>query len=119
MLRLFRRKPALIALTKSLARRPSEERHHRQLRDAGSGQDPDLRTGPAATHRLHASPRFHMGRFGNRRGNRRDGDIKGLHRGMLFYPPGRCTIFPAAGRPIEDALTRAVKAHCAKTAFVP
>ena len=97
-------KAGVIALTKSLGKELAALRHRGQLRDAGGGQDRDLRPDDAGAHRLHAveDPARALRQGGRDRG----AGARSAPRRTTPSPPARCSTFPAGGRRIDPARKR-------------
>ena len=89
-------KAGVIALTKSLGKELAAARHPGQRRDAGGGEDRDLRPDDAAAHRLHAveNPDGPL-RAGARSSPRW---WPGWRRRTARSRPARCSTSPAAAR---------------------
>ena len=80
-------KAGVIALTKSLGKELAAQRHRGELRDAGRGEDEDLRPDQPAAHRLHAF-KDPAGPLPQGRGSRRHDRVPGPRGQFLHHRRG-------------------------------
>ncbi len=109
-------KAAVIGLTKSLGKELAKIRRARQLRDAGGGQDGDLRSDDAAAHRFHAVEDSAAGASGPSTKSRRSSP--GFAPRTVRSRPARCSTCRADARP-TDAAAEAAPVRPARESLAP